>query len=678
MKNRLKKALAFTITELVIVIAVIAILAAVLIPTFSHVIDESKKSHDTQYMREINTAIANYAAQHGLTYPKDYQELMLALDDMGLCDDNNPFLLATELRQDNVFLIWYPNSDKVELLDTSTQSYQPVTNEGYGNLIQVGNRTASSGEVMSSDLAYILCNTGDKDSMSAAEVYRRLFIIAGGSVRDFFAGNNSIEDLVGDMENRSWANSIVGSLKNAQQGYTYDQGIADGIVGSLASSDSANVDLTEMLSPEDKNKLQNNSAKFEDLSDNGQISIQQGVRGTLATLASLENNPATKNELSGKNVELNVPEGTTVDMKDVVFTPMGNSYRKEPEVDKGTPQSTVSVDFDDVTLENLTIEENQYVSTGAEFQDEGDSGHSGGGYAFTYGLFGTVIAEPGEKVTIENLNLKNVSLDFSGAKKDGAGQEINTFSDNAGVVVGYAQGNVELKNITVDGADADGNPGLIKGYDAVSGVIGRAYGAKDAGSNVSSSLVLDNVHVKNMKIQGERRAAGFVGFVSKKMDDVTIKNSSLENVEVYCERNDGGTSIYQCWAMALIMGQSGQTITITDNTLINVKTGVRYFQSHLKQIDEQDTDPSQKAPNGTLNTWHAIGTKVYVCVKNPIYTDELNEWLLLVANSSAKFSGNQVIQKDKDGTTQKTWNIPDNVGDTTTTTGSDWSLVSVS
>ena len=44
----------FTIVELVIVIAVIAILAAVLIPTFSSVIKKAKMSADQQYIRNIN------------------------------------------------------------------------------------------------------------------------------------------------------------------------------------------------------------------------------------------------------------------------------------------------------------------------------------------------------------------------------------------------------------------------------------------------------------------------------------------------------------------------------------------------------------------------------------------------------------------------------------------------
>ena len=48
---------AFTIVELVIVIAVIAILAAVLIPTFSNLIKRSKVSADQQLSRNLNTAL---------------------------------------------------------------------------------------------------------------------------------------------------------------------------------------------------------------------------------------------------------------------------------------------------------------------------------------------------------------------------------------------------------------------------------------------------------------------------------------------------------------------------------------------------------------------------------------------------------------------------------------------
>ena len=48
----------FTIVELVIVIAVIAILAAVLIPTFAGILHKADVSNDTQLVKNLNTALA--------------------------------------------------------------------------------------------------------------------------------------------------------------------------------------------------------------------------------------------------------------------------------------------------------------------------------------------------------------------------------------------------------------------------------------------------------------------------------------------------------------------------------------------------------------------------------------------------------------------------------------------
>ncbi len=62
MKKNNKKG--FTIVELVIVIAVIAILAAVLIPTFSSVIKKAKVNNDIQLVRNLNTALATDTEEH--------------------------------------------------------------------------------------------------------------------------------------------------------------------------------------------------------------------------------------------------------------------------------------------------------------------------------------------------------------------------------------------------------------------------------------------------------------------------------------------------------------------------------------------------------------------------------------------------------------------------------------
>ena len=55
MKRSNKKG--FTIVELVIVIAVIAILTAVLIPTFSNLVKKANLSADQQAVRQMNAAL---------------------------------------------------------------------------------------------------------------------------------------------------------------------------------------------------------------------------------------------------------------------------------------------------------------------------------------------------------------------------------------------------------------------------------------------------------------------------------------------------------------------------------------------------------------------------------------------------------------------------------------------
>lgn len=59
-----KKKTGFTIVELVIVIAVIAILAAVLIPTFSAIVRKASISGDISMAKNLNTALAIYGAEN--------------------------------------------------------------------------------------------------------------------------------------------------------------------------------------------------------------------------------------------------------------------------------------------------------------------------------------------------------------------------------------------------------------------------------------------------------------------------------------------------------------------------------------------------------------------------------------------------------------------------------------
>ena len=78
MKRSTKKG--FTIVELVIVIAIIAILAAVLIPTFASLIQKANTSADIQACREMNT----FLAVNEVTGNKDITDVYAALAEGGM------------------------------------------------------------------------------------------------------------------------------------------------------------------------------------------------------------------------------------------------------------------------------------------------------------------------------------------------------------------------------------------------------------------------------------------------------------------------------------------------------------------------------------------------------------------------------------------------------------------
>ena len=89
MKHTNKKG--FTIVELVIVIAVIAILAAVLIPTFTNLIKKANESSDVQAVRQMNTILAaEDAFKNGITI----NDAVAALKEAGFNGDKYVALVS--------------------------------------------------------------------------------------------------------------------------------------------------------------------------------------------------------------------------------------------------------------------------------------------------------------------------------------------------------------------------------------------------------------------------------------------------------------------------------------------------------------------------------------------------------------------------------------------------------
>ena len=116
---KLNKRKGFTIVELVIVIAVIAILAAVLIPNISNLVKKANASADESLVRNLNTALSMDVEKH-LTMSDALDKVLL----------NGGYELTTIVtkNKDNKIL-WDSKNDCFVYLNGSTIKYLPNTQE---------------------------------------------------------------------------------------------------------------------------------------------------------------------------------------------------------------------------------------------------------------------------------------------------------------------------------------------------------------------------------------------------------------------------------------------------------------------------------------------------------------------------------------------------------------------
>ncbi len=102
MKKSNKKG--FTIVELVIVIAVVAILAAVLIPTFVNVVKKANVSNDTALVRNLNSALI--AEEASGNTPKTMQDVVDIAEDYGYNVSN------LQTKADGYKLLWHQQTNR--------------------------------------------------------------------------------------------------------------------------------------------------------------------------------------------------------------------------------------------------------------------------------------------------------------------------------------------------------------------------------------------------------------------------------------------------------------------------------------------------------------------------------------------------------------------------------------
>ena len=108
----------FTIVELVIVIAVIAILAAVLIPTFSGIIRKANISADTQLVKNMNTALAADEAINGK--PDSFSDVIAIVKDAGYV------LSAFNPTTEGCYVAWDKANNQLLLIDGKDDKFAVI------------------------------------------------------------------------------------------------------------------------------------------------------------------------------------------------------------------------------------------------------------------------------------------------------------------------------------------------------------------------------------------------------------------------------------------------------------------------------------------------------------------------------------------------------------------------
>ena len=190
----------FTLVELVIVIAVIAILAAVLIPTFSGIINKANQSADMQAVRQMNTALA----ADGAVNPTDIFGLFDVLDEMGMtAEDYHPLAKDT-------YFFWDAKANRVLYTDANKTVLYPEEFKGvtysadctWISLTLSIPTTAPDGYTSGaasvtvkdgSELAYIV------EEINGGKAAKTLTIDLGGKAIDMMGGTLNMGDLNGNI-----------------------------------------------------------------------------------------------------------------------------------------------------------------------------------------------------------------------------------------------------------------------------------------------------------------------------------------------------------------------------------------------------------------------------------------------------------------------------------------------
>lgn len=461
----------FTIVELVIVIAVIAILAAVLIPTFSGIIKKANISADTQLCKNMNTALSMAKAEGKAL--DTMEDVLFAINEAGYVIENlNPttegYYFAWDQKNGQILFLnealglhypedatlnpadcWITVGDKKEAADVAAKGFALYLEPGF------------SGELSLDKLVSVDAGVNNVNALTIKSDAEGSIVIRGSYGTVTLDAKNADADQYGVVNAFNVTAVKEGTLKI--NGFVKEISVTAGKVV---------VNATGVV-----NEIKAGADKF--APDSKGIIVTGAPTGYTPAANVTINNKAELEAFrdivnGGYNYDgITVTLNADIDLAGVAWTPIGNSYRAEDAAFSGT------FDGGNHTIKNLS--NNGFSVSELKF---GTVTSSIANYVeANYGLFGAV-----NNATIKNLT---VNADINMIPADGK------LGDSVGAIVGFAKGNFTMENCKATGS--------IKAHDNVGGLVGYIkYSTSATVSNCTNEATVTSI----------RKSGGVVGFIT--------------------------------------------------------------------------------------------------------------------------------------------------------------------
>ncbi len=561
----------FTIVELVIVIAVVAILAAVLIPTFASLIDQANVSNDMSVAKSINTALVAAEAEGKID---SVNKAVEALHKRGFSLGNlNP-------SAEGNYYVWDSKSNQILYVNKENLS-KPLfySKEGYGD-VSTWWLPISSTEKMDDAFTNFLI-TEDEAISSSLEFNRPI----GLSV------------LSGKKINMS--NDAVISIK------TQDSGVItlDGTFFGELTIDAPNCDLIQQGSLVNLNitQIASASAHIHGFIENlfykaGHVVIEP--KGYVSNWNDQSTEKSTDNSIEIKGVISNITSSGKAIYNLNGGTIISSSVETLPE---GLTENDIGFDED----YSWDISD---VSDLLRFRDAVNSG-----YTF-YGITVKLVND----IDISHINW-TTPIGSIVTYTEGSSLKVNVGTERPFYGTFDGTGHT-INGLTIHDAPSGGYGGGFFGYVALATIKNVTFTDVDINSDVQASPIAALLYyyttVENVKVYGTAKSPWTAGIANYAQYNVTI-NDCVIDMDFICEgydteKSESGNTLYP--RLGGLIGQfnyydlsisnidlSGSTFTLVGGDAVNtafVGGYVAQYSGGTLYVDYSETAITKTNGNG--------------------------------------------------------------------------------